>query len=209
VVDAQKKLRIEIPATEAGALAEEAFVFGLPLVYIAMLIEVGTNVSRSLGRRAPINQFKHYREFPDPSNRSRPGLNVDTLYSFADLDLEHGPLVLSIPEMGERYWIMELVDAWNNVPHAPGSRTIGDKGGNFAIVGPNWTGTLPSDLTRLDMPTNLAILAGRTYTIGMEDFANVNTVQDRYRLEPLASWENNYVLSRKPSIKPGIDSKTP
>ena len=67
-----------------------------------------------------------------------------------------GPLVLSVPEMGDRFWIMQMIDAWNNVPHAPGSRTVGGKGGNFAIVGPGWKGTLPAGLTELRMPTNLA-----------------------------------------------------
>jgi hypothetical protein len=31
---------------------------------------------------------------------------------------------------------MQGVDAWNNVPAAPGSRTVGGKGGNFVLVGP-------------------------------------------------------------------------
>ena len=46
-----------------------------------------------------------------------------------------------MPEMGDRYWLMQLIDAWNNVPHVPGSRTLGGKGGDFALVGPEWTGS--------------------------------------------------------------------
>ena len=65
---------------------------------------------------------------------------MDTLYSLAQLDLSQEPMVLSVPEMGDRFWIMQLIDAWNNVPHAPGSRAVGR---NFAIVGPAWKGTLP------------------------------------------------------------------
>ena len=52
-------------------------------------------------------------------------------------------MVLSIPEMGNRFWLMQFIDAWNNVPHAPGSRTVGGKGGNFAIVGPDWRARSP------------------------------------------------------------------
>ena len=51
--------------------------------------------------------------------------------------------MLSVPEMGDRYWLMQLIDAWNNIPQTPGSRTVGGKGGDFAIVGPGWTGQLP------------------------------------------------------------------
>jgi hypothetical protein len=65
----------------------------------------------------------------DASNRSVVGFNVDNLYSFAVLDLQDEPTVMSVPEMGARYWIMQVVDAWNGVPGAPGSRTRGGQGG--------------------------------------------------------------------------------
>src|SRR5215475_4916192 len=120
---------------EARALARDAWVFGMPLVYIEKQIDALTHVTKADGHFAPINQFAHYRAFPDASNRTVVGFNVDTLYSLAQLDLSGEPIVLSIPDMGNLYWLMQLVDAWNNVPHAPGSRTVGGKGGNFAIVG--------------------------------------------------------------------------
>ena len=105
---------------QAKALAEDAYVFGFPLVYIETQIEVLTHVTKPEGARSPINQFAHYREFPDAANKTVVGLNVDTLYSLAQLDLSQEPLVLSVPQMGERFWIMQLVDGWNNVPNAPG-----------------------------------------------------------------------------------------
>ena len=39
----------------ARALAEEAFVFGLPLVYIQVQLDTATNVPRPQGPRAPVN----------------------------------------------------------------------------------------------------------------------------------------------------------
>ena len=106
----------------------------------------------------------HYRALADASNRTVVGLNVDTLYSLASLDLAKEPMVLSVPDMGTRFWVMQFIDAWNNVPHAPGSRTVGGKGGHFAIVGPTWQGTVPEGVTALRVPTNLLLLGGRTYT---------------------------------------------
>jgi hypothetical protein len=32
---------------------------------------------------------------------------------------------------------MRLLDAWNDVPGAPGTRSVGDDGGTFALVGPH------------------------------------------------------------------------
>jgi hypothetical protein len=194
---------------EARMLARDGWVFGMPLVYIDKQIDTVTHVTKPEGPYAPINQFAHYREFPDASNRSIVGLNVDTLYSFASLDLTQQPMVLSIPEMGNRYWIMQLIDGWNNVPHAPGSRTVDGKGGNFAVVGPDWKGTLPTDLTELRVPTTIGMIAGRTYTAGTDDYAAVHALQDQYKLVPLSEWGKAYTPPDNVELKPGVDTTTP
>ena len=131
-----------ISPDEAKAIAQEAWIFGMPVVYIEIQIDTVTHVSKVDQGHAPINQFVHYRTFPDASNRTVVGFNVDTLYSLAQLDLSKEPMALSVPDMGNRFWVMQIIDAWNNVPHAPGFRTVGSKGGHFAIVGPTWKGTL-------------------------------------------------------------------
>ena len=77
----------QLSAQEARAIAQEAWVFGMPLVYIEIQIDLVTHVSKPEEPFAPINQFAHYREFPDASNKAVVGLNVDTLYSLAQLDL--------------------------------------------------------------------------------------------------------------------------
>src|SRR5262245_58781391 len=137
----------KLTPTEAKAIAQEGYVFGLPPVYIALQADVLTNVAKPEGGRAPLNQFDHHREFPDAKNNKIVGMNVDTLYSLANLDITSEPIVLAVPPMdGKRWWIMQLIDAWNDVPAAPGARTQGDKGGTFAIVGPNFRGEVPAGL---------------------------------------------------------------
>ena len=58
-----------ITIQEARKISKDSFLFGLPLVYIALSADVATNVPEPQGTRAPINQFAHYRTFPDASNR--------------------------------------------------------------------------------------------------------------------------------------------
>jgi len=112
-----------LTAAEARDFAAEAWVFGLPLVMFEKQVDYSTYVTQAEATRAPINQFVHYRKFVDASNRSIVGFNVDNLYSLAWIDLQPEPLVLAVPAMGERYWMMQIVDAWNGVPAVPGSRT--------------------------------------------------------------------------------------
>ena len=87
-----------VSAAEATALAREAFVFGLPLVYIALQIDTSTNVATPVGARAPLNQFAHFRKLPDASDQVVVGLNVDTLYSLG----EHRPVGGAAGALGAR-----------------------------------------------------------------------------------------------------------
>jgi hypothetical protein len=199
----------KLTPAEAKAIAQDAFIFGLPPVYFALNQDVMTNVANPEGGRAPFNQFVHFREFPDASNRTVVVWNVDTLYSIGTLDLTAEPLILSIPEMGDRWWLMQVLDSWNEVPAAPGTRTVGSKGGNFALVGPNWKGKLPKGLKEVRIDTSLCALAGRTYTAGTADYEAVHKIQDKYKLTPLSKWGTDYTPPASVPVKPGVDAKTP
>lgn len=206
---AQEKLTPE----EARTISQEGFVFGLPPVYIAAQADVMTNVAKPEPGRAPFNQFDHHRTFPDAKNNKIVGMNVDTLYSLAQLDLTAEPVLLVVPPIeGNRWWIMQVVDAWNDVPAALGSRTHGVKGGTFALVGPNFKGKLPDGLEEVRVDTSLCAIGGRTYTAGKDDYAAVNKIQDQYKLIPLSQWKGKDAVYNPPvnvPVKPGVDAKTP
>jgi hypothetical protein len=193
---------------EVKDLTREAYIFGLPPVYIGLSFDVDTNVPKPEGTRAPVNQFGHVREFPDAKANPIVGMNVDTLYSIAHLDLTQEPMILTIPEMGKRWWIMQLIDTWNDVPAAPGSRTVGGKGGRFALVGPDWRGTLPSGVREIRCDTDIILVGGRTYTAGKSDYANVHKAQDGYKITPLSKWGTDYKPPSDVPVKAGLDEKT-
>ena len=79
-----------LSADDARRLADEAFVFGLPLVYIALQIETDDGGGGPGRGRAPLGQFAHFRELPDASDQVVVGLNVDTLYSLANASICRG-----------------------------------------------------------------------------------------------------------------------
>jgi hypothetical protein len=197
-----------VAASEARELAKEAWLFGLPLVMFEKQFDYTTYASKPEKTRAPVNQFVHYRAFVDASDRSVVGFNVDNLYSFAGLDLSKEPVVLSVPDMGDRFWLMQVIDAWNGVPAAPGSRTHGGRAQNFHIAGPDWKGSAPEGIEVLRCPTNLVMIGGRTYCAGAMDYAEVNRLQDQYKLTPLSAWGTKYVPPTNVPLKQGVDGKT-
>jgi hypothetical protein len=117
---------------------------------------------------------------------------VDTLYSFAWLDLSKEPIVLSVPDTQGRYYMMPLLDAWTNVFASPGKRTTGTKAGNFAITGPGWVGKLPGGVRQIKAPTNTVWITGRTQTNGPRDYAAVHALQKQYKLTPLSAFGKSY-----------------
>ncbi len=203
-----KKQDKPLAAEEAKTLAKEAYLFGMPVVFIDKQFDFMTYTANVEKTKAPVNQFVHYRAFVDASDRTVVGFNVDNLYSLSNLDLTNEPIVLFVPEMGNRFWLMQLIDAWNGVPAAPGSRTHGAKGGTFVITGPDWKGQLPAGMEELKCPTNIVVVGGRTYCSGTSDYAAVHKLQDQYKLVPLSQWGTNYTPPTNVPLKEGVDSTT-
>jgi hypothetical protein len=65
---------------------------------------------------APINQLGNDRTLASASNEAFVGPNLDTLYTFAHVDLSKGPLVLHVPAVSSRrYYSFEFLDPYTNV----------------------------------------------------------------------------------------------
>ena len=90
-----------------------------------------------------MGQFYNAKTYPDASFRDVTAPNADTLYSTAWLDLAKEPYVLSLPDKGDRYFLMPMLSGWTDVFQVPGKRTTGDKAQTYAITGPNWKGKFP------------------------------------------------------------------
>jgi hypothetical protein len=202
---AETRALTEKDALELGA---DAYVFGYPLVLMDVTRRVSTAVVKAEGTKAPLNQFAHVREFPDDTFTDVVSPNADTLYSLAWLDVEKEPIILSVPDTGERYYLMQMVDAWTNVFASPGSRTTGNRAGHFAIAGPHWIGKLPEGVAEIKSPTDVVWIIGRTQTNGKDDYAAVRALQDQYVLTPLSAWGNN-TPAAVATVDASIDSKTP
>jgi hypothetical protein len=194
---------------EARTISEEAYIFGYPLVLMDITRNVMTAVAKPEESKAPVNQFVHMRKFPDATFTEVVSPNADTLYSCAWLNLTQEPMILSVPAMPNRYYLMPMLDAWTNVFSSPGTRTTGDDKGAFAIVGPGWKGKLPNDVHEIKAPTHMVWIIGRTQTNGKDDYAAVNAIQDQYSLTPLSAWGKSYTPPSDVPVEKNVDTNTP
>lgn len=193
-------------------VAYEAYLYAYPMVIMDITMQQATNVKdgNSVPMRSPVNQFSHFREYPGADVRDVVRFNFDTLYSFSWLDVSDEPVVLSLPDMGDRYYLMPMLDMWTDVFAVPGTRTTGNEAGEYAIVGPEWVGEVDEDLKVIRAPTPVVWVMGRTQTNGVKDFDNVHKIQDQYTLTPLGRWLKG---ERGPDKKvhdvdPDMDDKT-
>jgi hypothetical protein len=199
----------EAPPDDLRAIAEEAYVYAYPLMVMDATERTATNVPAPKGVHAPLNQFARVDVLPDASFTAVVMPNVDTLYTSAWLDLKKEPMVLHVPDTHDRYYLMPMLDAYTNVFASPGKRTSGTRAQDIAIVGPGWKGTLPAGVTRIDAPTNLVWLLGRTEIKGKDDLPAVVALTNQYTLTPLSSYGRPYTPPRNDSIDKRLDEKTP
>ena len=196
---------------QAYEIARDAYIYAYPIVTMDVSMRQSTNVpdAKTVPLRAPVNQFAHARNYPRAEDRDVVRYNFDTLYSPAWLDLGPEPIVLSVPDTAGRYYLLPMLDMWTDVFSVVGSRTTGTKAGNFVLVGPGWSGSLPDGLTTIVAPTRIIWILGRTQTNGPADYANVHKVQDGYKLTPLSQWGKTYNPPASTPTDAAIDNKTP
>ncbi|MEU8717427.1 DUF1254 domain-containing protein [Streptomyces sp. NPDC048663] len=173
----------------AYTLGQQAFVYGFPYIYNARLRHDWVTQPRNPATvpYAAVNHFWHAERLLDATYRDGGCPNNDTLYSVAWVNLGSEPVILSHPDMGDRYFTFELVAITSDNFDYVGQRTTGSGAGSFALTGPEWHGELPAGVRRLEKaPSPWVLVLGRTLVDGPDDVPRVRRVQERYELTPLS-----------------------
>lgn len=176
----------------------KSYLYGYPLVLMHL-----TKDSMTTTDRTEINRFSHIQTFPDHEFENVVKPNNDTLYSMAWLDLKEGPVVLSIPAMGDRYFVMPLMDAWTNVFATIGQRTRGGGPGQYLIVGPDWSGKAPGGFEIVESLTNMVWIIGRIQANGKDDISYISKFQSKFNVVSLSDWQKGV---RQTSVIRNIDT---
>jgi hypothetical protein len=175
----------QVTPAQAEQLGHEAYRYGIPLLEFLRIRSEMTSVKAPDGQgNAPINALANARAFARPSDRTVVAPNHDTLYSLAQLDLGKGPIVLSHPDMGKRYYDFEFVDPYTNVLGYIGTRVTGTRAGRVAIV---WRGhqRAPRGMRAIRSPYRRVWMIGRTLAQeAPADLRRAHAKMRRYRLTP-------------------------
>jgi hypothetical protein len=188
---------------ETTAIAEEGFIYGLPIVMnYAVMYEYA--VDRNSGQfKAPFNQINNEARVFTYKDTAVITPNSDTPYSILWLDLRAEPVVLSVPAVERsRYYSVMLCDGNTFNYGYIGSRATGTQPGDYLVVGPDWKGETPAGIKKVfHSSTQFSAVAYRTQLFNPADMPNVVKIQSGYKVQPLSG----FLKQPAPPAAPPID----
>jgi len=178
-------------------LGMQAYLYGIPALRLeefrygfhqlgALAEMLGkSHLIQGVAEGVEFNEFLHARTLPTSEEKLGLTPNVDTVYSSVFYNLEPSPIILSVPQIDDRYYSVQIVDA--NLSNAAylGTRATNSKAGDYLLVGPNWQGEIPEGMIPVNLPTNEGFLTVRILVDGPEDLPSVAKIQDRFAIRPL------------------------
>jgi len=203
IAQAQQAKETRPTIAETKRIAEEGFIYGLPIVMnYAVMYEYAVD-TKSSQFKAPFNSIYNMHQVATYQDTAIITPNSDTPYSFIWLDLRAEPMVISVPAVEkQRYYSVQLVDGNTYNYGYMGSRATGNEPGDYLVAGPGWKGETPAGIKKVFTSTTPFSLAGfRTQLFNPEDMPNVEKVQAGYKAQPLSA----FLKQPAPPTAPKID----
>ncbi|WP_457585070.1 DUF1254 domain-containing protein [Ensifer canadensis] len=195
---------------EAKDIAEEGFIYGLPIVMnYGIMYEYA--VDQNSGQfKAPFNQIKNESNVYTYKDTAVISPNSDTPYSIVWMDLRSEPMVLSVPVVdATRYYSVQLIDGNTYNYGYIGRRATGDDAGDYMVVGPDWKGETPAGVKKVfQSSTQFSLALYRTQLFDPADIDNVTKVQAGYKAQPLSAYLKQSAPPASPALNfPEIDKE--
>jgi hypothetical protein len=207
-----EKHEINAPGiAETRAIAEEGFIYGLPIV-MNYAVMYALSVDKNSGQyKAPFNVIKNEHRTFTYKDTAVVTPNSDTPYSSLWLDLRAEPIVISVPAVEKkRYYSVQLCDGNTYNYSYIGSRATGHAAGDYLVAGPGWHGVTPAGIKKVfRSSTEFSITIFRTQLFNADDMPNVVKVQAGYKVQPLSAYLHQPAPPAAPALNfPPIDKES-
>ena len=166
----------------AKAMAKTAYIWGWPMVNQMNRMAAITQAPVP-GRLngvlpvAPRGQVGMLSDYIDPGQTFVTCPNQDVVYGLGFFSLDEEPVVMQVPDFGDRFWVYAIYDARTD-QFAELGKPYQTTPGFYLLVGPHWKGEKPAGVQAvMRSSTALANAIPRV-------FMN-NTPEDRQAIQPL------------------------
>ena len=191
----------DVPGTPPGTIMTKAYVamvgraayvWGWPLV---------NNLNRALAVKdlpepgriggvvpaAPPGYVSMLTDYIDSAEHFVTCPNQDTVYGAGFQRLDTKPVIVQVPDFGDRFFTYQLTDARTD-SFASIGKQYSTKPGFYLLIGPHWKGNVPSGINAVyRSPTDLVAIFPRVF----QD----DTPEDKLAIQPLLSQVMVYPLS--------------
>ena len=170
-----------------------AYVWGWPLVYVYNQRTELTKAPETvlLGGVMPVgpmNKIVMLTNYIKPTETFIAIPNQDVVYGLGWLSLAKEPVVLQVPDFGNRFWTFPVYDARTDEISELGLQ-YGTKPGFYMVVGPNWKGTTPAGIAGVVRSTT-------DFAVAMPRIFMNDTPEDHAAIQPALSQIQFYPLSQ-------------
>ncbi|QIG51289.1 DUF1254 domain-containing protein [Nordella sp. HKS 07] len=185
-------VRVKITESYARMVARDAYFWAWPMLNIYNK-RLGFGQAPEPGLLdgilpfAPVNRLAMLTDYIDPAERAVACPNQDVAYGGGPLGLDVSPVVIQVPDFGDRFWVYQIVDLRTD-SFASLGKMYGTTPGFYLLVGPNWHGDVPKGITRMfRSTTNTGFVAPRVF---VDD-----TVEDKHAAQDAISGIDMYPLA--------------
>lgn len=140
--------------TEAYArlVARDAYFWAWPLVNMQArrlgFARVPERMHVGAAPVAPLNELTMLTDYFSPTVRAVACPNQDVVYGAGMLALDVSPVVVQVPDFGDRFWVYQVVDGRTD-SFARLGRMHGTEPGFYLLVGPDWSGDVPAGIWKV------------------------------------------------------------
>ena len=185
--------------TEAYAqqIGHFAYFWGWPLVNMhnrrTLLQQLpGPGLMGGIVPVAPPNSLGMLRDYIEPQERLVACPNQDVVYGFGILSMEKEPVVIQVPDFGDRFWVYQICDQRTDGFGSLG-KMYGSKPGFYLLAGPNWKGETPQGIGQVfRSSTDLGVVIPRVFV--NDDAADKQAAQplvNQILMYPLSQFDGN------------------
>jgi hypothetical protein len=186
--------RVKITEAYAKLVARDAYFWAWPLVNIFNRRQAFKNITEIVMAgpvpSAPLNHFAMLTDYVSPDQRLVACPNQDVVYGAGVVALDISPVVIQVPDFGERFWVYQVVDLRTDGVVQLG-KMYGTTPGFYMVVGPDWHDDVPKGITQVfRSPTQTGFVAPRIFQDDTpEDKRAIQSVLQQVLMYPLAEYD--------------------
>jgi len=158
---------------------------------IVGMYNLRNTVAVEAGAKAPPGSMWKFDQIATPEIAAQTGYvtpNVDVIYGFGFYDLAQEPVIVTAPNSDGRYYMIEIVDMWDNAFAYAAGKIVGYNGGKYAVVGPNWKGELPAGVKRIQSATRWVEMQPRIRVQDQADLPGAIKVMNAITVQGLSKY---------------------